>query len=161
MSLLGINWPDWIDRWHAWAVRNEATVFWVTVTSVAMFVASLIIVPILLVKMPSDYFVRPHLIRLEGHWTLRVIRKVLKNLLGVVLAVIGLVMIPAPGQGVLTLLIGLTLLDYPGKRQCELRIVRKPTVLRAINWIRSRYGRPPILTDIPTDAINASDSQST
>ncbi|REJ76825.1 MAG: hypothetical protein DWQ29_15470 [Planctomycetota bacterium] len=72
-------------------------------------------------------------------WTVRV----LKNLLGVFLVLAGLAMsVPAvPGQGLLTILIGITLLDLPGKRKMELAIVRRKRVLRAINWIRAKAGR--------------------
>ena len=69
-----------------------------------------------------------------------------KNLVGLVLIVIGFVMaLPGvPGQGVLTMLIGLTLVDFPGKRRLEQRLVRRPSVRRAIDRVRARFGHPPM-----------------
>jgi hypothetical protein len=52
-----------------------------------------------------------------------------------------------PGQGLLTMLIGLSLLSFPGKRRLERRFVRMPALLRAINRLRARFARPPLKLD--------------
>lgn len=52
-------------------------------------------------------------------------------------------MLVLPGQGLLTLLVGVGLLDFPGKRHIELRVVRNHHVLNAINWIRARTNQAP------------------
>ena len=67
-----------------------------------------------------------------------------KNVLGVVLLLAGILMMVLPGQGIITILVALSLLDFPGRRQLETRLVRQPKVRQAINWIRARAGRPPI-----------------
>jgi hypothetical protein len=74
---------------------------------------------------------------------------VLKNLLGAFLVLFGVVMsLPGvPGQGVLTILLGVMLLDFPGKRQLELKLVSRPKVLRTVNGIRRRFDRPPLVLD--------------
>jgi hypothetical protein len=66
-----------------------------------------------------------------------------------VLVVLGLIMaVPGvPGQGLLTVLIGLTLLSFPGKRRLERRFVRMPALLRGINRLRGRFRRPPLEID--------------
>ena len=46
-----------------------------------------------------------------------------------------------PGQGILTLLVALMLLDFPGKRRLELWLVRRRGLVRGIDWIRERGGR--------------------
>jgi hypothetical protein len=56
----------------------------------------------------------------------------------------GLLMLVTPGQGVLTILVGVTLLDFPGKRALELWIVRQPAVLRVTNWMRAKAHREPL-----------------
>ena len=63
-------------------------------------------------------------------------------LLGLIMAIPGV-----PGQGLLTALIGLTLLSFPGKRRLERRFVRMPALLRAINRLRARFARPPLELD--------------
>lgn len=52
-----------------------------------------------------------------------------------------------PGQGVLTILTGLIISDFPGKRRLERRLVRVPVVLSAANQIRTRFNRPPLVLD--------------
>jgi hypothetical protein len=74
---------------------------------------------------------------------------VVKNLLGAFLVLLGVVMsLPGvPGQGVLTILLGVMLLDFPGKRALELKLVSRPKVLRTINRIRQQFERPPLQLD--------------
>ena len=56
-------------------------------------------------------------------------------------------MLALPGQGVLTILAGLALLDFPGKRALELKILKRPSILGAVNWLRERRGREPLRFD--------------
>ena len=72
-----------------------------------------------------------------------------KNLLGVVLVVAGIIMsIPGvPGQGILTMLLGVMLLDFPGKRPCEQWLVKRRRVRSAIDRVRARFGKPPLVLD--------------
>jgi len=50
-----------------------------------------------------------------------------------------------PGQGVLTMLIGISMLDFPGKRKIEAKLIGQPTVLSVINGMRKRRGKPPLV----------------
>ncbi len=70
-----------------------------------------------------------------------------KNVAGVLLIVLGVILsLPGiPGQGILTIFIGLTLSDFPGKLGLERRFIGKPPVLRAVNRLRARFGHPPLL----------------
>jgi hypothetical protein len=72
-----------------------------------------------------------------------------KNLAGAVLLVLGLVMaLPGiPGQGILTMIIGITLVDFPGKQRLERRLIGRPAVLRRLNRLRARFRRPPLEVD--------------
>ncbi len=121
---------------------------WLGVATVVMFVVSFLAVPFLLGRIPVDYFTRaePSPMSWQRHhpalrWTLHV----LKNLCGVVLLLFGIIMIFTPGQGVLTVLMGVALMDFPGKRRLELWLVRRPRVLTSINWIRQRTRHPPLV----------------
>src|SRR5262245_46005324 len=132
-----------------WLRAQETLAWWLIGLSVMTFVGSLIAVTVLIVRMPADYFT--HMKAAAGSWRTRhpLTRGailVLKNLLGFVLVLAGLIMSipPIPGQGVLTILIGLSLLNFPGKKTLELRIVRAAPVRNAIGWIRAKYHRPPL-----------------
>jgi hypothetical protein len=72
---------------------------------------------------------------------------VLKNLLGATLVVLGAVLsLPGmPGQGLLTILAGILLLDFPGKRGLLFKMLSRPTLLRSINRLRAIFSRPPLI----------------
>ena len=116
---------------------------------VVTFAASTAVAAFVIVKMPANYFHSSHgrEFLTESHPTLRWAGIVVKNVFGVLLVVLGVVMTVAPGPGVLTILLGVTLLDFPGKRRLELKLVRRPAVRHAIDRVRARYGRPPLLLD--------------
>ena len=97
--------------------------------------------------LPADYYARAHRPRVREsrrHPALRIGLTIAKNILGVVLLLIGIVTLLLPGQGLLTILIALLLLDLPGKYQVERWIMSRRGVNRAINWLRGRAGRPPL-----------------
>lgn len=117
------------------------------IVSILSFVGSLILIPVILIRLPADYFMPQYSHRwLQGHHPLlRVLGHVLKNVTGVVFLCAGLAMLVLPGQGLLTILIGLSFLDFPGKRRLEAAVLGQPTVLRTINALRARFGRPPLI----------------
>jgi len=130
-----MDWAEWLKQYGGWLLA----------LSVVTFVATLVLVPVILARMPEDYFLHPRsALRAVKHPVLRLLLRIFKNALGGLFVLFGLIMLLTPGQGVLTLLIGVGLLDFPGKRRAELAIIRKPRVLRAINWIRARSGRAPL-----------------
>ena len=73
----------------------------------------------------------------------RVALSVGRNLLGAVLLACGLIMLFTPGQGLLFMLMGLAFMDFPGKHALIRWTGASQTVLRTLNHIRSKAGRPP------------------
>ena len=67
-------------------------------------------------------------------------------MLGAIFIVAGIAMIFLPGQGAITILIGITLTDFPGKYRLERWLVTRRPILRSINWLRERRGHPPLRT---------------
>jgi hypothetical protein len=128
---------DWVGE-HKW---------WLLVLSGVAFLGTLAAIPIVVVRMPSDYFMHrePPPDSWRGlHPVARTTLVVAKNALGLVLLLMGVLMLVLPGQGLLTIIVGVSLLDFPGKRQLELRLARQKPLLNAFNWIRERAGRPPL-----------------
>ncbi len=116
--------------------------------SVLMFFGSLALIPVLLVRMPADYFARsesPFASWRRRHPLAGGVLLVARNVLGAALLLAGLAMMVLPGQGIITVLVALTLLNFPGKRRLELWIIRRRQVRGAIDWIRGRAGRPPLV----------------
>jgi len=131
-----------------WIKSHEAILWWLTAASIVTFVVSLILVPFLIVRIPSDYFTRGRLhrkLRADQHPLVRGMLVIAKNLLGYIFVVAGILMLMLPGQGVLTILIGIMLLSFPGKYKLERWIVSHESVLRSINWIRRHAGRAPLV----------------
>jgi hypothetical protein len=56
-----------------------------------------------------------------------------------------------PGQGILTMLIGISLTDFPGKFHVERWFIEKPAVFKALNWIRRRAKKPPLVNPSAPD----------
>jgi len=103
--------------------------------------------PSLVARIPRDYFL-PTTARSPWHDSPssgRFVYHLIKTIAGVMLILAGIVMLFIPGQGIITILMGIILMDFPGKRRLALRIVRNPTVLRSINWMRARSNRPPLM----------------
>lgn len=131
---------EWIDD-------HQALVWTVGSASVAIFIASLLIIPALVVRIPPDYFThetRPPSPWANQHPFVRLAILVGKNLLGGVLMLAGIAMLVLPGQGLLTLLVGFFLVDFPGKYRFEKWLIAQRYILRPINWLRNRRGRMPL-----------------
>jgi hypothetical protein len=108
------------------------------VASVLMFVGSLLAVPWIIARAPRDFFTRE-----APPASGSIVRKVFKNLFGLVLAGAGVAMLFLPGQGVLALIVGIALLDIPGKHALLVKAAKRPSVMRALNYVRKRSKREP------------------
>lgn len=111
------------------------------VLAVALSLGSVALGVWLLTQLPEDHLLRSPALE---PWSLR---RVARNLAGAMLmAVGGVLALPGvPGQGLLTIACGLLLMDVPGKRGLERRLLRHPSVRDAVTALRARYGKPPLL----------------
>jgi len=112
--------------------------------SIVAVVATAVVVPIVIARMPADYFVRTN-----GERRGNPVLVVLKNVAGVLLVLLGIAMLVLPGQGILTVVLGLGLVDFPGRRRFELKVMSRPSVLKAVNALRRRAGRAPLQVPQP------------
>lgn len=131
-----------VDIWS----RYQREVWMLGIASAAMLVISAILIPILIVRLPADFYAEEnHRRRLfENRPLVRMIFLALKNSIGGFLLIAGIAMLLLPGQGILTILAALAMLDFPGKRKLEMRILHRRSVMRSINWLRLRAGREPL-----------------
>jgi hypothetical protein len=129
----------------------EVLFWWASGLSLLCLVATVMGVPWVVARLPRDYFNQSHreLWRQRGDapWFALLLGGI-KNLVGALLVLLGLIMLVTPGQGLLTLLVGLLLMNFPGKYRLERWLVGRPGVLRALNWLRGRSGHAPF--DPPT-----------
>lgn len=140
---------DWLAQF--WATLTWQTVLFGAAMFTLSFAVSTGLVSYVLVKLPATYFHPSHA---RAFWedknrAMRWGGLILKNFIGVVLIVVGIVMsLPGvPGPGIVTILLGLVMLDIPGKRPFETRLVKRPKVLQSINRLRERFGKPPLILD--------------
>lgn len=132
-----------IQQW----IPSDNTLIGLTLMSIIGFIGSLIAIPLILVYISADYFdtrVPRHWMR-NHHPALRIIGLMIKNIIGISFILTGFIMIFLPGQGLLTMLIGISLVDFPGKRTIEARIIGEPHILRTINAIRYKFAKPPLI----------------
>lgn len=120
-----------------------------TLLFIATLLISFAIALHVLIRLPFDYFAADceQSFDNSGHGMLSRVGIVLRNLLGATLVVLGVVLsLPGiPGQGLLTTLAGMLLLDFPGKRKLLFKMLRRPRILRSINRLRTRFSRPPLV----------------
>lgn len=134
-----------VQQW----LHHSRALGWTVGIALVAFLLSLSIGLFVVVVLPADYFVRGP--SQSGFWhshpAVRLALLVTKNLLGGMLVLLGFVMaLPlVPGPGLLFMLVGLGLVDFPGKRALERRLLRLPGVLASVNRLRARFGKPPMI----------------
>jgi hypothetical protein len=131
----------------AWIEHHQVILWTLGAASVVVFLGSILLMPALAVRIRPDYFTharRPPSRWADQHPLVRQTLRVGKNVLGCVFMLAGIAMLVLPGQGLLTLLIGFLMVDFPGKYRFEKWLVRRRYVLRPINWLRRRAGRDPL-----------------
>jgi len=115
------------------------------------FVINLAIVSFILVKLPANHFSKSRKTKFWSgpHPLLHAAGVVGKNIGGVLLVALGVVLsIPGvPGQGLLTILLGIMLLDFPGRSRLEQKLLSRPSIVNAINSLRGRFKKPPLQLD--------------
>jgi hypothetical protein len=151
--------PPFFDRWEqrfAQVSREELLI------GVGLFVGSMVASAALsifiLCRLPVDHLrADPPILTGPHHAPIRrILKRIGKNLLGLLLVAAGVVMsLPGvPGQGLLTIVIGVMLLDFPGKLALERKLMMRPSIFKSINKLRVRFGKEPLLpveTEIATE----------
>ncbi len=117
--------------------------------SVIAFVGTLIAIPAILIRLPPDYFQNHHHKPwfANHHPVVRTLGLLTKNIVGIIFLLAGIAMLFLPGQGLLTMLLGILFIDFPGKHGLEKKLIRHPKVLSAINAFREKAGKPPFTID--------------
>lgn len=136
-----------INALIVWFSNHPGILITLGVSSVFIFILSIAGISWFVAQIPDDYFLSTK--RQRTKWgqekpILRLLFLLLKNIVGIFLIFAGLLMIILPGQGFLTIVTGLLLINYPGKFKLEQKIVAMPSIFKALNWIRKKANKNPL-----------------
>jgi len=121
---------------------------WLGIVSLLMCIGGIILVPWLITRLPVDYFLplqKKKAAKPDRHPLLRMLFLIIRTILGLGLLTAGIIMLVLPGQGILTILIGISVLEFPGKHRLRDRLLRFRQVRQALNWIRKKGKQPPFV----------------
>ena len=127
--------------------NHEVLLIWLTIASIIGFIGSLLVIPWILIQIPSDYF--SYSKRKKHQWgsyppIIRLVLLLIKNIFGVIFIISGIIMLFIPGQGIITIIIGIILTDFPYKYKIERWIINRPAILRSINKLRVKAKQSPL-----------------
>lgn len=106
--------------------------------SIALYVGIALAIPIVLARIPADFFARPprkHALFIH----------VLRGAVGMIFVAAGIAMLFLPGPGILTIILGLSIAGGEVAARGVRRLIARPSVLSAINAVRAKRGRPPLV----------------
>ncbi len=141
---------------NGWLTHFYASLDWASVVlgagiAIIGMAVSVAVTIVVMVRLPADYFHADYRASKQDDSSVlsRWCWRLTKNLIGACLVLIGMVLsLPGiPGQGLLTILLGVLIMDFPGKRKVERRLVNQPLVLSAINRVRAHFKKPPLVLD--------------
>ncbi|MDA3958408.1 PGPGW domain-containing protein [Oceanispirochaeta sp.] len=108
--------------------------------SLVTFAGTLLVLPILLIQIPEEYFLESHR-KKDSSRKINILFYLAKNLLGILFLLMGFIMLFIPGQGLLTIFAGLWMMDFPGKRVLEIKLIQKRSIYKGIDYIRRKAGK--------------------
>ena len=114
--------------------------------SLVTFLISLVCIPVLVALLPRDYFhpARPPW-SLFSSPAVQVAVLFLRNVIGFLLFCAGVAMLFLPGQGIITIIIGIAVMRFPYKRVILLKATRPHSVRKSLDWIRRKMKKEPFL----------------
>jgi UPF0716 family protein affecting phage T7 exclusion len=117
---------------------------WLLTFSLVAFLFSVFGVSIVLLRLPVDFLSNPAPSKSSKGQLKWLISKLGRNVLGAIFLIVGTIMLLTPGQGILSIVVGLMLLDFPGKQNLIRKILTKQTIFRTINRMRATAKHPPL-----------------
>lgn len=119
---------------------------WLAGVSLVTFFLSVLLIPMYIGRLPQNYFIHLQKKNSQFHYSpLSLLILFTRNIVGIVLVFAGIIMLFLPGQGLLTILIGILCMSFPGKHRFIVYLTTRSSTQRSLNWTRKRLSRPPFL----------------
>nr|WP_240919931.1 PGPGW domain-containing protein [Paraglaciecola sp. 20A4] len=131
-------------------------IFLTILLTTAVSIGYFILMSYIITNMDKRYFIRRKSkgknadvisILSSGKSSVIFIIEMAKILIGIGLLVCGIIMLVLPGQGLITMLIGLSLIPFPGKNELEQNLLSRKSVRSSLNWIRAKANKEPFIFD--------------
>ncbi|MBN1523125.1 MAG: hypothetical protein JW904_01475 [Spirochaetales bacterium] len=139
---------EWISElWgflYVFGEQHKGILIGLTIFSFVAFIAGIVLTPVIIVNMSADYFIERGKRTFEKMTAGTLFLRILKNIAGIILIPVGIVLLFIPGPGWLTIIFGVTLADFPFKYKVELWLIRKPWIKNGIDSLRRKYGHEPL-----------------
>ncbi|HPC35842.1 MAG TPA: hypothetical protein P5268_09920 [Candidatus Marinimicrobia bacterium] len=140
-----LNFLERFPQFYDWLKEHASLLKYAGVISIITFFGTILLMVVLILMIPADYFSNPK--RRKSYLITRrpllgIILLTIKNLIGLIFLIVGFLLLFMPGQGILTILIGVVLMNFPGKYRIERKLVKRPGILQGINKIRGKFNRP-------------------
>ncbi len=132
-----------LDSLNPWLANYQDYFVWIGIVSTVVFILTLALTPYLLGLIDEDYFVNLEKRKLKINTPIHLVMMTIKSLIGLILLIAGFIMLVTPGQGVVSILLGLFLLEFPGKHKLELKFIHHDPTFKTLNWLRARAHKPP------------------
>ena len=127
-----------------WLSANTLLVSFLAAASITLLAVTILATPWVVSRLPSDYLLR----RLDGPKLKGFGRKLLsllRGFIGLLIVLLGLIMMITPGPGVVMMLLGISVAEFPGKNRLLVYLATRPSVLASLNWMRRRHDKPPFI----------------
>jgi len=142
---MDLNFLERFPLLYDWLKAHTTLSKYAGLISLITFFGTILLMGVLILMIPTDYFSNPKRRKsflITKRPLLGVILLIVKNLIGLIFLIVGFLLLFIPGQGILTILIGIILMNFPGKYRLERKLVQRPGVLQGINKIRKKFNRP-------------------
>ena len=127
-----------------WLYANTLIISFFAAASITLLAVTVLATPWVVSRLPSDYLLR----RLDGPRLKGFGRKLLgllRGFIGLLIVLLGLIMMITPGPGVVMMLLGISVAEFPGKNRLLVYLATRPSVLASLNWMRRRHDKPPFI----------------
>ena len=126
-------------------LQHKEFLFILTISTIVTFLGSIILIPVLIINLSPDYFTkkRESLYHYK-HPFIRYSVLILKNILGYILILLGVAMLFLPGQGLLSIAVGILFINFPGKKKLEYKFFSNKKIGGIVNLIRRRANKSEI-----------------